>query len=99
MSKYGEAYQNYFNAVSALGARAIFQNPDDPMASKDFITARLPDGTLLWKQWSKTKPKKKLKRKTKKPSLGIRRQEEDEALRGALGGTYGQWMSKFQGVK
>lgn len=94
MSKYGEAWQNYYEAVSSIGAESVFPNPDVSPDKSFRISGE-------WKRWSKTgtKPKKKLKRKTKKPSLGIRRQEEDEALRGALGGTYGQWMSKFQGVK
>jgi hypothetical protein len=86
MSKYGDAWNRYNEAMRRVGADifARFPNPDYS-ENQSFVTTVLPDGTPVWEVWKEPTKPKKLKRKKKQiKSVKESQREEEEALRGAL---------------
>jgi hypothetical protein len=53
MTKFGKAWENYFNTASKLGAVEVFPNPDKSL-DKSFITSG------VYKMWLDEQKRKKL---------------------------------------
>jgi hypothetical protein len=92
MSKYGEAWQNYYKAVSRLGAVSVFPDPDIS-PDKSFATSG------EWERWYKAEQptKKKLVRKPKKQIKTVRTKATETGLEEA--GVSEETLKRLRGLR